>query len=96
MEAIILSSQQYTDLVSRLDELSEQLKQKHKKPQDLFLDNQEFLQLMHISKRTAQTWRDSGVIAYSQIGSKIYYRMSDVQKLLDNNYSKAFTTKSNN
>ncbi|MBL87754.1 MAG: DNA-binding protein [Winogradskyella sp.] len=96
MEAIILSTQQYTDLVNRLDELNKKLEEKQKNPQDTFLDNQEFLQLMNISKRTAQTWRDEGVISFSQIGSKIYYRMSDVQKLLDNNYRKAFTTKRNN
>ena len=96
MEAIILSTQQYKELVNRLDQLNKQLEEKQKKPQDTFLDNQEFLQLMNISKRTAQTWRDSGVISFSQIGSKIYYRMSDVQKLLDNNYRKAFTTKRNN
>ena len=96
MEAIILSTQQYKDLVNRLDELNKQLEEKQKKPQDTFLDNQEFLQLMNISKRTAQTWRDEGVISFSQIGSKIYYRMSDVQKLLDNNYRKAFSTKRNN
>jgi len=96
MEAIILSTQQYKDLVNRLDDLNKQLEEKQKKPQDTFLDTQEFLQLMNISKRTAQTWRDEGVISFSQIGSKIYYRMSDVQKLLDNNYRKAFTTKRNN
>ena len=96
MEAIILSTQQYTDLVNRLEELNKKLEEKQKNPQDTFLDNQEFLQLMNISKRTAQTWRDEGVISFSQIGSKIYYRMSDVQKLLDNNYRKAFTTKRNN
>lgn len=90
MEAVILSTQQYNDLVSRLDDLNRQLEEKQKKPQDIFLDNQEFLLLMNISKRTAQTWRDEGVISFSQIGSKIYYRMSDVQKLLDNNYRKAF------
>jgi uncharacterized membrane protein len=44
---------------------------------------------MNISKRTAQTWRDEGIISYSQVGSKIYYRMSDVQKLLDSNYNQA-------
>ena len=44
---------------------------------------------MNISKRTAQTWRDEGLISYSQVGSKIYYRMSDVQKLLDSNYNQA-------
>ena|SRR5690554_5767809 len=96
MEAIILSTQQYKDLVNRLDQLNKQLEEKQKKPQETFLDNQEFLLLMNISKRTAQTWRDEGVISFSQIGSKIYYRMSDVQKLLDNNYRKAFTTKRNN
>ena len=45
---------------------------------------------MHISKRTAQTWRDEGKISFSQIGSKIYYKMKDVEVLLDKNYNKAF------
>lgn len=93
MEAIILSTQQYKELVNRLDDLNKQLEEKQKKPQDTFLDNQEFLQLMNISKRTAQTWRDEGIVSFSQIGSKIYYRMSDVQKLLDKNYKAAFSNK---
>lgn len=53
---------------------------------DVFLDNQEFLQVMNISKRTAQDWRDKGVIPYSQIGAKIYYRFSDIEELLNKNY----------
>jgi uncharacterized membrane protein len=44
---------------------------------------------MNISKRTAQTWRDEGIISFSQVGRKIYYRMSDVQRLLDSNYNQA-------
>ncbi|MDG1954127.1 MAG: helix-turn-helix domain-containing protein [Polaribacter sp.] len=95
MEAIILSTKQYTDLVNRLEALNKKLEEKQKKPEATFLDNQEFIQLMHISKRTAQTWRDSEVISYSQIGSKIYYRMSDVQKLLDTNYKQAVTDSKN-
>ena len=95
MEAIILSSQQYTDLVNRLDNLNKKLEEKQKSPKEIFLDNQEFIQLMNISKRTCQSWRDSGVISYSQIGSKIYYRMSDVQELLDKNYKEAFSKKVN-
>ena len=50
---------------------------------DPILDNQEFLQFMHISKRTTQNWRNSGVIAYSQVGSKIYYCLSDIDKLME-------------
>ena len=56
---------------------------------DVFLDNYEFLKVMNISKRTAQTWRDSGIISFSQVGAKIYYRFSDIEELLNKNYKKA-------
>ncbi|MFD1616567.1 helix-turn-helix domain-containing protein [Gelatiniphilus marinus] len=90
MEAIILSKNQYEELLNKIDEVKSSLEEKQKNPKDIFVDNQEFLQLMNISKRTAQTWRDEGVVSFSQIGSKIYYRMSDVEKLLEKNYRKAF------
>jgi hypothetical protein len=93
MEAVILTSEQYNNLVNRLDNLNGKLEESSKKPQNVFLDNQEFIQLMHISKRTAQTWRDEGKISFSQIGSKIYYKMKDVDVLLDKNYNKAFKNK---
>lgn len=90
MEAIILSKNQYNELLKKIDEVKISLDEKQKNPKDVFVDNQEFLLLMNISKRTAQTWRDEGVVSFSQIGSKIYYRMSDVEKLLEKNYNKAF------
>lgn len=90
MEAIILSKNQYDELLKKIDEVKISLDEKQKNPKDVFLDNQEFLQLMNISKRTAQTWRDEGVVSFSQVGSKIYYRMSDVENLLEKNYNKAF------
>ena len=65
------------------------IRQNKKAVQSTFIDNADFLHLMNISKRTAQTWRDSGVIAFSQIGSKIYYRTSDIEDLLNKNYNKA-------
>ncbi|WP_157209203.1 helix-turn-helix domain-containing protein [Mariniflexile maritimum] len=61
-------------------------------PELILLDNADLLQLFKISHKTAQNWRDNKVIAYSQINNKIYYRLSDVNKLLDNNY-KPTTTK---
>jgi hypothetical protein len=96
MEAVILTSEQYKELVVRLDKLNSTLESNRKPPQETFLDNPEFIQLMNISKRTAQTWRDEGIVSFSQIGSKIYYRMSDVQKLLDKNYKQAFSNKKRN
>ena len=90
MEAIILTKDQYTDLLAKIDNINAQLNSKADAKKETFLDNQEFLQLMKISKRTAQTWRDEGKISFSQVGNKIYYKLSDVEKLLQEHYNKSF------
>ena len=93
MEAIILSKDQYNDLVLKIEETKSLIQNSTKSPKEIFVDNQEFLKLMSVSKRTAQTWRDEGKISFSQIGSKIYYKMDDVTKMLNNNYKPAFKVK---
>ena len=90
MNAVIITQQNYDELISRLDRIQQEVSNKQKSPADTFIDNQEFIQIMNVSKRTAQSWRDEGIISFSQIGSKIYYRMSDVQALLDKHYKPAF------
>ena len=93
MEAIILTKEQYNELVTRLDFITQQLNSKVSPKKETFLDNQEFLLLLKISKRTAQTWRDEGKISFSQVGNKIYYKLSDVEKLMQENYNKAFKSR---
>jgi hypothetical protein len=93
MEAIIITKDQFSDLMSKLDTIQSQLNSKTDPKKETFLDNQEFLLLMKISKRTAQTWRDEGKISFSQVGSKIYYKLSDVEKLLQEHYNKSFKSK---
>ena len=56
---------------------------------DPFIDNARFMQLMGISVKTAQSWRDSGLVSFSQIGNKIYYRVSDIKQLLEKNHRKS-------
>jgi hypothetical protein len=90
MDAIIFTKDQFTDLMSKLDTIQSQLSIKADPKKETFLDNQEFLLLMKISKRTAQTWRDEGKISFSQVGNKIYYKLSDVEKLLQEHYNKSF------
>jgi hypothetical protein len=93
MEAIIFTKEQFTELITKLDVIQSQLTLKADPKKETFIDNQELLQLMKISKRTAQTWRDEGKISFSQVGSKIYYKLSDVEKLLQEHYNKAFKGK---
>ena len=59
----------------------------HLEPEDVFFDNQEFIQLMNLSKRTSQEWRNNGFIGYSQLGNKIYFRLSDILQLLHDYYN---------
>jgi predicted lipase len=90
MEVYIISKEQYMELITRLDNITKRLDNKKETTKDKFMDNQDFQALMKISKRTAQTWRDEGQISFSQVGNKIYYKLSDVEKFLDENYNKAF------
>jgi Helix-turn-helix domain len=90
MQALIISQENFDEVIRRLDRIQQEVANKQKSPVDTFIDNQEFIQIMNVSKRTAQSWRDEGIISFSQIGSKIYYRMSDVQSLLDKHYKPAF------
>lgn len=54
---------------------------------DEWIDGQVVMQTLHISKRTLQSLRDSGVLPYSRINGKFYYKVSDMEALLESNYS---------
>jgi hypothetical protein len=41
--------------------------------------------MLDISVRTAQNMRDNRVVSYSQLGNKIYYKLTDVLVLLEAN-----------
>lgn len=90
MQVITIQSEAFQELVKKMDEIQNKLTAKDKEPKEIWLDNQEFIQLLKISKRTAQHYRDTGLISFSQVGSKIYYRMNDVEELLKKHYNKAF------
>jgi hypothetical protein len=55
---------------------------------DEWLDNQDALMLLHISKRSLQHLRDSGSLPFSRIRGKFYYKTSDIKELLEKNYFK--------
>ena len=52
-----------------------------------WLDNQDVMQALHISPRTLQTLRTNGILPFSRIGNKIYYRRQDILKILSDNYT---------
>ncbi len=55
-----------------------------------FLTDKEVSERLKISRRTLQDYRTDGKIPYIHLGGKILYRESDIQKILETNYNKAF------
>jgi len=47
-----------------------------------WLDNQDVCQILNISKRTLQTYRDNGMLAFTRIGYKMYYKADDVKSII--------------
>ena len=47
-----------------------------------WLSSQEACALLGISIRSLQNYRDSGKLAYSQIGNKLYYKSADIERLI--------------
>ena len=89
MKSIILSNEQFNSLQQSIETIKATIADTKKSAAEKYIVNQEFIILMKISKRTAQTWRLNGTIAYSQIGNKVYYRLADVEALLQKHYFQA-------
>ena len=70
-------------LERKLDQILDRLKKKEINPSSsTILNNADFVQLFKISGKTAQNWRDEGLINYFQVKGKIYYKLEDVEHLL--------------
>jgi hypothetical protein len=54
---------------------------------DTWMDGQEVMLLLKISKRTLQSMRDNGTLPFSRINGKFYYKAEDIQLMLESNYS---------
>ncbi len=90
MEVITIQSEAFNQIVEKIEAVNKRLDAKEKEPKEKWLDNVEVMAILKISKRTAQNYRDSGLISFSQVGNKIYYRLSDIETLLNKHYFKAF------
>ena len=89
MDVLIISKQAVETIQKELEEIKEHMRN-ITSPAESFIDNKAFVDLMGVSFRTAQTWRNEGKIGFSQEGKKIYYRMSDIEKFLSTRHRKPF------
>jgi len=53
---------------------------------DELLTDKEVSQLLKVSRRTLQDYRNNGILPYTQVGGKILYRSSDIERTLMEGY----------
>lgn len=78
-------------LISGIKEVSKHLREIAQMHRPLFggeiyLTGREVCERLFINPRTLQDYRDKGIIPYTQIAGKILYRLSDINRLLQENY----------
>ena len=54
-----------------------------------WIENGELAEMLGLSKRQLQGYRERGVLGFSTMGRKIYYRRDDVARLIKNNTIKS-------
>ena len=55
-----------------------------------FMTDDEVSQILHISRRALQNYRNTGKIPYYQFGGKILYDEADIERILENGYKNTF------
>ena len=78
-------------LISGIQEVSKRIREIAQTHRPLFggeiyLTGREVCQRLFVSPRTLQDYRDKGIIPYTQIAGKILYHLSDINRLLQENY----------
>ena len=80
MEFVVINKEDLDNLFKQLNDIHLKIGSGDFGVLGLYVDNDEFIKLMKISKRTAQTWRDEGAITFHQQGNKIYYSKDDIDE----------------
>ena len=90
-ETINKETPEMKQLISDIREVSKRLReivQTHRPlfGGEIYLTGREVCERLFVSPRTLQDYRDKGIISYTQIAGKILYRLSDINRLLQENY----------
>ncbi len=96
MNVITIESGAFNRLIEMLEQVHDMYKKRNddlkqmSKTSRTWVDNEEASTLLRVSKRTLLNYRDKGILGYSQIGKQIYYRLEDIEDLLNNHYRKPY------
>lgn len=74
MRRLIILPEELQSISEKLEKIEATLKKEQKQIEDPILTTEDVMNLMKVSRRSLQTWRDEGLIEFSTIKGKFYYR----------------------
>jgi len=83
IDLLLALSQEIKNIDARIKQLKDSRAVNLK---DMWIDSQDVMLTLHISQRTLHTLRKNGTLPYSRIRGKFYYKVSDIEELLNANY----------
>lgn len=90
MEIICMEKQTFDEFVVRLSLIEKKVIGICSQTKDAglkkWMDNQEVCGILRISKRTLQVYREKGLLPFTRIKNKFFYKPEDVQSLLESSY----------
>jgi hypothetical protein len=90
------SSNQYMDeirdLLKKMEERMLALENPTNPPEQIIYDDVDLRNFLKVSKRTTAAWREQGIITFSKLGGKLYYRLSDILLMIKQHEIPAVTS----
>ena len=85
MEIVVIERKTFEQMTQSFESFVNQVKNLcgNNRNNENWLNNETVCKLLHISKRTLQSYRDNGTIPFSQIGHKCYYKASDIEQVIN-------------
>jgi hypothetical protein len=83
MELKVIEEKTFEKLKMCIADLLGQIDTLFVEPTNGWIDNQTVCQALNVSKRTLQSFRDKGLIPYSQIGHKCFYKQEDMKEFIE-------------
>ena len=94
MEIVSIEKKTFEELVSRLGQFVKRMDSINRQCSGRcisdWMDNQGSCRALKISRRTLQDYRNNGILPYRQLGGKILYRESDIERVLQSCYRSKF------
>lgn len=93
-ELIFADKELEVGFIGKLDALLEGIERmgagKASPSNEQFLTDKEVSAWLKVSRRTLQDYRNNGMVAYYQLGGKILYKESDIEKMVMSGYRNAY------